>query len=347
MSVEPEILTTVEGSATERDPGAVSFFSAPGLPLLATVIGLLDSSDDCIKVVSPSGHLELMSCNGMAAMEIDDFESVRGALWASLWPAESAALIEDAVVAGLAGKRSRFEAFCPTAKGDPRWWEVTVTPVPASDGQVVSLLSTSRDITGRVRQKHELESIALEMRHRLRNAFAVSAAIATASARDAPEHAPFARQVAERLNLMANVQAALLDASDRLPLSELVRRALPRDVISGELEIADLPDVTLGGSASKAVGMALGELATNSLKYGAMASGGRVRLSGTHDGNVLTLDWDEVRGEEAGLGAAQVPSSGQGMMIISRMLGAVDGALDSRATATGYVARLTAARLTD
>lgn len=347
MTAVHDTLQIAKTYSAGRDPAATAYFTASGLPLLSTVIALLDSSDDCIKVINPSGYLEVMSCNGLRAMEIDDFDSVRGTRWSSLWPDESRLLVEDAVAEARAGRSTRFEAYCPTAKGDPRWWELTVTPVPDDDGRIVSILSTSRDITERSRRTRELEAIAQEMRHRLRNAFAVSAAVTTASAREAPEHGTFARMVADRLILMAGVQAGLLDFSDRLPLDELARRTLPIESTGARIAADGLPAVMLGGSAAKAIGLALGELATNSLKYGALATGGSIQLSAELVDGCLTITWDEERGDHPLSPGVQAPSSGQGVVIIERMLGSIGGSIESGRTESGYRARLTATRLDD
>ncbi len=90
---------------------------------------LFDQSRDCIKVIGADGRLDYMTPNGRLAMEVDDFSQLAGRYWWDLWPPESQHLIRKSVVDGAAGRSSTFEAFCPTAKGTPRWWEVSVTPI--------------------------------------------------------------------------------------------------------------------------------------------------------------------------------------------------------------------------
>ena len=122
----------------------------------ADLINLVDASLDCIKIVERDGRLSFFNTAGMCAMEIDGFEAVDGALWSDLWPADSQALIEDAVDRALHGESVRLEAFCPTALGRPRWWDVSVSPM-IRDGEVMRLLSISRDITDRVRREQMAE----------------------------------------------------------------------------------------------------------------------------------------------------------------------------------------------
>ncbi len=106
-----------------------------------------EQSPDCIKIMDVHGGLQAMNRNGQCAMEIDDFSTVTGRLWPSLWPDATRPLVSAAMASALAGGSGHFDAFCPTAKGTPKWWDVLVTPIFGDDGEVASLLSVSRDIT--------------------------------------------------------------------------------------------------------------------------------------------------------------------------------------------------------
>lgn len=104
------------------------------------------STQDCVKLLSPEGEITYMSRNGLCAMEIDDLQAILGKSWWSLWPEESRALVRQAVETARRDGICRFEAACPTAKGDPARWAVTVTAVPDADGAVREILSVSRRI---------------------------------------------------------------------------------------------------------------------------------------------------------------------------------------------------------
>ena len=96
---------------------------------------MLDQSADCIKVIGPDGTLDFMNRNGRCAMGIDDFALVAGKNWWELWP-ERVAATDPRRRSPSARRRqhSRFEAFCPTAKGEPRWWDVSVAPLRDEHG---------------------------------------------------------------------------------------------------------------------------------------------------------------------------------------------------------------------
>lgn len=109
---------------------------------------LLDASPDCIKTLDLAGRLQAMNRPGRCLMEIDDFDAVAGRDWAAFWAAgglEEAA--RAAVRAAATGDTARFSGYCPTARGTPKWWEVTVAPVSDAHGRVQALVSISRDVT--------------------------------------------------------------------------------------------------------------------------------------------------------------------------------------------------------
>ena len=125
---------------------------------------LFESSPDCVKILDVQGRLLAMNQHGQCTMEIDNFASVSGQHWHALWPQDSYTEIQAALDGARAGRVSRFSAFCPTAKGTPKWWDVTVTPIIGSNGAVDSILSVSRDITDLHRVQEEQRETAARLR---------------------------------------------------------------------------------------------------------------------------------------------------------------------------------------
>ena len=123
--------------------------------------GLMDATPDCVKVLDLDGRVLHMNIPGLRAMEIDDFRPLCGQEWQGLWPADARGDIERSVARAAGGEGSSFQAYCPTAKGTPKWWEVTVSPVrDAEGGPVVRLLSVSRDVTERKQAADHLRESA-------------------------------------------------------------------------------------------------------------------------------------------------------------------------------------------
>jgi diguanylate cyclase (GGDEF)-like protein/PAS domain S-box-containing protein len=108
---------------------------------------ILDASADCIKIISPDGSLKVMNRPGMAALELDCMDQVRGLPWVELWPLPMRPLVQAALNEAKSGTAARFTGSCPTARGTPKWWDVVVTPMWSDLGEVEQLLAISRDIT--------------------------------------------------------------------------------------------------------------------------------------------------------------------------------------------------------
>ena len=80
-------------------------------------------------------------------MEVDDFCTIQGSYWPDFWEGEGRAAAEAAMAVAHKGGVGHFLGVARTAKGSPRWWDVQVTLIPASDSASGKLLSISRDIT--------------------------------------------------------------------------------------------------------------------------------------------------------------------------------------------------------
>lgn len=299
---------------------ATPFGSAPGAMLGA----ILDQSADCIKVVSPSGTIDYMNRNGQCALEIDDFCTVAGQPWAALWPPEGRPAIEAAMARARDGQSARFEAFCPTVRGTPRWWDVSVSPLLGPDARFDGFIVTSRDVTERVSHGALRDAIADEMRHRLRNNYVVVIGLLMAHARGRPEQAGFVREMSDRLTALGTAQALTL-ASGPVPLAVLVP-ALVEAYATPDcpIVIAPLPAFELGQAMVDTLALVLGELAVNSAKHGALSATGRVGIDALTGAAGLELRWSERSDRPV---AARHRDGGQGLRLMERVLAARGGGI--------------------
>ncbi len=129
---------------------------------------VLESSPDCITLLDDKGYLLFINGNGLCQMEIDDFEPIKGTPWWEFWLEESHDVVKDSVKKALAGETARFEAFCPTPKGTPKWWDVIVLPIEetkTNNNYSARLLSVSRDITETKRISEALLKAEVEQRN--------------------------------------------------------------------------------------------------------------------------------------------------------------------------------------
>lgn len=221
---------------------------------------VVESSADCIKVLDLEGRLTFMNGPGLCMMEIDDFAPLCGEKWVGFWPDETQPEVERAVAAARAGGAGRFVAFCPTAKGTPKWWDVSVTPVLSEIGQPVRLIATSRDITDLKRAEEQQALLSRELVHRVKNTLATVQAVVSSTARNAGSIGEFRDVVTKRITSLAKTHTLLTDKN--------WKGASLRDVLASELEAYDHegkrvslqgPDIDLPAEVTLGLSMAVHE----------------------------------------------------------------------------------------
>ena len=292
-------------------------------PILAA---LFQSSRDCIKVLSLEGRIRYMNPAGLVSRQLNAEMDVVGRHWWDLWPEESHPIVQEATAKGAQGETTDFRGFCPTARGRPKWWDVRVAPIRDPDGAVAGVLVVSKDVTDAVTNRKMYDTIALEMRHRLKNAFAVASAIAKISARQTPEHQGFAEDLVARFSSLAVAQGKLVDASSDFPLRSLVADLVDAAGVSEEtIDVRGLPDCLVDEAQMRVIAVVIGELTTNSLKYGALRNGGEIHCEGRIEDGWLHLSWIEPL-ENVSEDQTEVSSStSTGVTVIQRIVSSAGG----------------------
>ncbi len=111
--------------------------------------GIVENSPDCIKLLNAAGELTFISGGGLRLLELESVEPVLGRPYAEFWKGSDRERLDEAMRAARASGLGRFEGYCPTATGTPKWWDVTISPLPGLPGQPGRFLVISRDITER------------------------------------------------------------------------------------------------------------------------------------------------------------------------------------------------------
>lgn len=184
---------------------------------------------------------------------------------------------------------------------DERWFRVSGIPMRGEEGGVVAALLVVVDVDEEKRAAERQDLLTRELDHRAKNVLAVVQAALRLTRAD--DMAGFVRAIEGRVAALARAQTLL--AKDRWAGADL------RALLGGELAAfldggsgprAELrgPAVALPPGAAQPLSMAVHELATNAVKYGALSvPGGRVSISWGVDqgaGGVLRLRWSETGG---------------------------------------------------
>ena len=194
---------------------------------------------------------------------------------------------------------------------------VTVSPVRNAGGTIVGASKIARDISERKRLEEAQRVLSREVNHRSKNLLAVVQSIIRYTAAHSPVR-DFPQRIGERLRALSANQDLLIESAWRgADLAQLVRSQIARvDAIPLDRVSIEGVSVFLVPTAAQAIGMALHELATNAVKFGALSSGGaggvRVswRIVPRETRSELVISWLEVGGptvsapEYAGFGTA-------------------------------------------
>jgi PAS domain S-box-containing protein len=240
--------------------------------------------------------------------------------WRLFWP-DGTPLPHDQCPMAIALREGRpingMEAAAERPDGTRVPFMAFPSPLRAS-GQVVGAVNMLVDITERKRAEERIALLAREVDHRSRNLLALVQATVHLTQADTPGALKTA--IEGRLHALANAHALL--AQSRWAGADL--RSLVADELSPYCEEGRQrarikgPDLALEPETAQSIAIAVHELTTNAVKYGALsAPAGRVQVewSRSAEGQVA-LRWEETGGPSVEPPARQ----GFGTRVIERMI---------------------------
>ena len=201
-----------------------------------------------------------------------------------------------------AAERGGFQVeYClrRNADGAYRWFQTRATPVRNEGGEIVEWLGASTDIHDLRIAEQRQKVLLAELQHRVRNILGVIRSVVGRTAQTSHSVEDFAAHFEGRLNAMARTQVILTRAlGAAVDLELLVRDELHAQVADERRISIEGPEVRLSAKAAEILTLAIHELATNAVKYGALgADTGRVDVRWTTDqrpsGFWLRLEWVE------------------------------------------------------
>ncbi|QHL90358.1 PAS domain-containing protein [Sphingomonas changnyeongensis] len=216
------------------------------------------------------------------------------------------------------GTPSRHDVGVTGADGRAMRWAVSSTVTLGDDRTPIGLHMIARDVTAERAFEERQRLLIDELNHRVKNSLALVQALARHSLRPGRDHEQALADFQARLAALAAAHDLLTrEQWEGATLAELVRRATgPVAPGSNRLRAAG-PHAELTPKAAVAVVMALHELSTNAVKYGALSlPDGRIDIGWRLDGQRLLLDWRELGGPPV----ARPSSRGFGIRMIERAL---------------------------
>ncbi|WP_164730605.1 sensor histidine kinase [Pelagibacterium montanilacus] len=191
---------------------------------------------------------------------------------------------------------------------------ITVSPVRNSSGVIVGASKIARDVTERKRSEQLQATLVNELNHRTKNLLVTVQAIAARTfVADADQGEALGR-FRERLNALAISQDLLVRSGWRgAPLAEVIGSVIDAFDEAYRIRLEPGPDLHLNLGETRALAMAVHELAMNAIHHGALSTNeGLAEVSWGEADGTLTLRWAETGGpsplspERTGFGTAMI-----------------------------------------
>ena len=218
--------------------------------------------------------------------------------WSStLHPEDIAALAEPFGKAMAEHTPFTVQARYKRADGVYRTMRTLANPRFGEDGTFLGMTGVNIDITDQLVAEEHTRLLMGELNHRTKNILSVVQAIARRTAREAAPESFLASFGARLQGLSASNDLLLRTDWSGVQLDELATAQLAHlgDLVGARLTSGG-PAIRISSREAQTLGMALHELATNSLKYGAFADEtGRVQLTWQWiDDRAWQLEWKET-----------------------------------------------------
>ncbi len=221
-------------------------------------------------------------------------------LWIERVHPEDRAATEVKIAKAMAsGKDYVHEYRVSHPTGDIRWVSARGRFLYDEHGQPVRMLGAMVDTTERRREEEWQKLLVAELQHRVRNLISMVRSVARLSAPSHRNVDDYVDHLIGRLQAMGRTQSTLTRSPGRdVDLSELVREELLVHAARDDQAFVEGPIVALSPHAAEIVTLAIHELATNSIKYGALGDAGYIRITWTNEvkggKNWVSLKWQET-----------------------------------------------------
>jgi two-component system CheB/CheR fusion protein len=214
-----------------------------------------------------------------------------------------------------------FERRARQDEIDAPYFLARLTPYRNAAHDIDGVVATFIDVTSVAKSEERQRTLVAELNHRVKNVLTVILAIAQQTLNRSSNPSAFAPAFFARLQAMARAHELLSRKNwGDVDIEDLVKQALAPYLAAGPQRIAmSGPSRSLQAKLALGLGMALDELATNAVKYGALSNeSGRITLTWEgvteNDGPELEIAWRE----SGGPGVVAPSKDGFGLTLIKR-----------------------------
>jgi PAS domain S-box-containing protein len=215
-----------------------------------------------------------------------------------LHPADNSGFYDDLEGRVAAEGRREIEVLITRQdNGKPVWVRLSAVSKTDETGAVVRVIGVVQDITERRTEDDARNALVAELDHRVKNVLASVQSLAAQSARKTTSLEAFLKTFAGRLDAMASAHALLTATRWRGADIGHIAAAELGGLAPGQARWSG-PEIVLNPRATNALTLALHELATNAVKFGALSvDTGRIEVTWhpRAEGG-FELDWVERGG---------------------------------------------------
>ena len=254
---------------------------------------------------------------------VDTLEPSRAWLDIYVEPEDQRRLLD--AIAQAVRTKSTFEAEhrVRRADGSMGWTLSRATPVLDDAGQIQEWFGTASDVTARKQDEERRELLLNELNHRVKNTLATVQSVAMQTLRNSRDTEHAREQFDARLMALSKAHDILTQESwEGATLAQIVHEAVrPYRGGAEDRFTIEGPSIWLSAKQALALSMALHELCTNAVKYGALSNeDGRVAVRWAIVGEDEDAELQMVWEESGGPAVARPTHSGFGSRLIERGL---------------------------
>ena len=289
----------------------------------ARLTALVASSGDAIIGVDLEDKMEAWN-RGAEILLGYDARDIIGKPKSLLIPEELLSEFNDQRGKVLAGEVIRAESVRLSRDGNRIDVEFVAAPITDSFGTTIGYSTTIRDISERTAAREHRQLLMRELAHRTKNQLAIIQSIAQQTRRNSSSLDGFITTFNGRIQGLAASHDILAKQQwQAIPINELVRSQVR--VLVSEIDksiVMSGPHIALTAIHAEALGLALHELTTNSIKYGALSSArGRVaitwHLKNVSGSDQVLFEWQESGGPKI---KKQPTSQGFGSRVLDKIV---------------------------